>query len=125
MTSSPNLSLNELLQTLVAKPETIEFSEVIQVINENFDYQPTRFENGQGDNRVANEAGSNEGSCKIFALGQLKGFDEATTLACFGRHYRDDVLGNPDADNHANIRRFMQHGWLGIEFYGQPLTAKL
>ena len=105
-------------------PEKIEFDQIMALIAEHFDYRPSRFVNGDGEKQVINEAGSNEGSCKIFALGQLLQLNKAQTLACFGRYYREDVLQHPDADDHANIRTFMRDGWEGIEFEKIALTRK-
>jgi HopJ type III effector protein len=34
-----------------------------------------------------------------------------------------DVLENPEATNHQNIRNFMKTGWAGISFEGTALTA--
>ena len=94
----------------------VEFEDVIDVIDEYFDYTPTHFTNGHGHDTVNNQAGSNEGSCKIFAFATMQGLTEAETLACFGKYYRQDVLQHPEADDHANIRTFMRHGWKGIRF---------
>jgi len=63
----------------------------------------------------------NEDSCKIFAFGKLHNLDKDQTLACFGKHYREDVLLQPGGSNHANIRNFMEHGWEGIKFEGEAL----
>ncbi|HAB55541.1 MAG TPA: type III effector, partial [Cellvibrionales bacterium] len=41
-----------------------------------------------------------------------------------GKYYRDDVLGNPSGDDHANIRNFILDGWLGIQFDTEPLALK-
>lgn len=101
-----------------------DFEDVIAYVNEHFDYSPTRFTNGKGADPVINPSGKNEGSCRVFALARLKGLDEADTLQLFGRFYRDDVLKNPGADDHANIRRFMQDGWAGIQFEGTALVPK-
>jgi hypothetical protein len=103
---------------------TIEFSQVMDVIAEHYDYTPARFANGVAQDRVINEAGRNEGSCKVFAFARLHGLSESETLACFGRYYRDDVLGHPDGTDHANIRSFMRHGWAGVSFASEPLTPK-
>lgn len=46
------------------------------------------------------------------------------TLALFGDFYRVDVLGNPNGEDHQNIRNFMQFGWDGIEFMGEALMKK-
>ena len=94
------------------------------VIAAQYAYTPTRFTNGRGDDRIVNMAGENEGSCKIFALGQLLGLTQQQTLACFGRFYREDVLQHPQGDNHANIRCFMRHGWAGIHFDSEALVPK-
>jgi len=41
------------------------------------------------------------------------------------RYYREDVLGNPDGTDHANIRSFVKVGWDGVTFpYGPALLPK-
>ncbi len=105
-------------------PENIEFEQVMDLIAEHYDYSPTRFRNGVGEQQLVNEAGSNEGSCKIFALGRLLQLSEAQTLACFGRYYRQDVLTHPQAGDHMNIRLFMRYGWNGIQFDQAALARK-
>lgn len=119
------MTLKTLLLLLRTKPDTVEFQDVMAVIADNYAYSPCRFTNGLGEDLVVNAAGENEGSCKIFALGQLLGLDEDQTLACFGKFYREDVLQQPDGVDHANIRTFMRHGWAGIHFTGQALVPKL
>jgi len=114
------MTKKELLQQLIDNPEQVEFSTVISVIDMNYDYQPATFTNGD----TTNDAGSNEGSCKIFAFAQLNNLDQAATLACFGGYYREDVLQNPDVDDHANIRNFMRSGWDGIHFKSVALSSK-
>lgn len=90
------------------------------VIDKHYDFTPTSFNNGE----VINGVGTNEGSCKIFAFAQLNNLSETETLALFGRYYRDDVLGHPAAEDHANIRNFILDGWLGIHFEHAPLVEK-
>lgn len=114
------MSLDSLLQQLQQRPETVEFDQVIALINSLYRFTPTRFTNGS----QVNEQGTNEGSCRIFAFAQLQGLSKEQTLACFGKFYREEVLQQPDAQNHGNIRQFMQHGWDGIKFDQAPL-AKL
>lgn len=114
------MSVDELLQQVRSEPDTIEFDQVMAVIAQCYDYTATGFRNGE----VLNPAGSNEGSCKIFAFAQLNNLTEMQTLALFGRYYREDVLGHPAADDHANIRNFLLDGWLGIRFDGQALSLK-
>ena len=69
-----------------------------------------------------NEAGTNEGSCKIFAFAQLHHLSEQATLACFGQYYREDVLQNPQGNDHGNIRNFIKQGWQGITFESDVLS---
>jgi hypothetical protein len=114
------MNINELQQKLEQAPETIEFAEVIALVDSLYDFTPTAFTNGEQEN----PAGQNNGSCKLFAFARLQGFSEEETLACFGAFYRDDVLGNPEGQDHQNIRNFIKTGWLGIEFAAQPLSPK-
>ncbi len=110
----------ELLAQLRATPDSIEFEQVMATIANHYHYSPTRFVNGE----IINEAGSNEGSCKLFSFAKLQGLSEMETLALFGKYYRDDVMENPSGDDHGNIRNFILDGWLGIQFDGEALTAK-
>jgi hypothetical protein len=113
-----NMSLRALLEKLDASLQEVEFAEVMNVIAEHYQYTPSRFTNGD----VISEAGTNEGSCKIFAFAQLQQLSPQQTLACFGKFYREDVLQHPDASDHANIRQFMRSGWQGVSFDRFPLT---
>lgn len=115
------MTVDELIELINTSPDSIDFGEVIEVIDAAYSYTPTRFSNGLGRSASINEAGTNEGSCKIFAFGKLNNLDKAQTLACFGKYYREDVLGHPDNDDHANIRNFMLHGWEGVKFEGKAL----
>ncbi|MET1255926.1 HopJ type III effector protein [Aliikangiella maris] len=110
----------KLIEKIIVQPKIIEFSEVIQCIDEYYLYEPSTFIN----NGLENIAGTNEGSCKIFAFASLNNLNEKQTLACFGHYYREDVLNNPEATDHQNIRNFMQSGWKGIQFEKNALTLK-
>ena len=116
------MSVDALIKKITTEPDTIDFAEVIDTIDEAYRYTPTRFHNGRGNRAVTSEAGTNEGSCKIFAFGRLNKLSVQQTLACFGRYYREDVLGHPENRDHANIRSFMVYGWEGIEFEGEALA---
>jgi len=118
------MSIQKLIQKIKSQPDAVSFNEVIESISSNYNYTASRFSNGVTNDQVINEAGSNEGSCKIFAFAKLNGLDEQQTLNCFGDFYRDDVLSNPNGDDHANIRTFMRHGWAGISFEQNALSAK-
>ncbi|MGZ8136526.1 MAG: HopJ type III effector protein [Methylococcaceae bacterium] len=104
--------------------EPVSFNETVSVITENYDYQATEFSNGLNEHKLVNQAGANEGSCKIFAFAQIHQLDQQQTLDLFGDYYRLDVLHDPDGTGHQNIRNFMRYGWKGICFNGQALTAK-
>jgi len=114
------MQLDTFLTKLQQEPEQIEFTETMAVIDANYQFTPTAFNNGP----LANLANQNNGSCKIFAFGKLNNLSEQQALACFGAYHRDDVLQNPAGDDHQNIRNFMQTGWLAIKFEGTPLVAK-
>lgn len=114
------MELNSFLDLLNQSPETIEFEQTIAVIEDNYDFTPAKFSNGS----TVNEANQNNGSCKIFAFGKALELSESQTLACFGKFYREDVLQNPDNDDHQNIRNFIVSGWEGISFDGRALSAK-
>jgi len=106
------LTTQALLELLETSPESVQFEQVMQVIADNYSYQATTFTNGE----LVNDAGTNEGSCKIFAFAQLQQLTEQATLQCFGDYYRVDVLQNPAGTDHGNIRNFISNGWAGIKF---------
>ena len=102
----------------------VSFSETMTAINEHYIYKPVKFTNGLGDNKIVNAPGTNEGSCKIFALGKLLNLSQGDTLTLFGELYWKDVLENPDGTDHPNIRNFMKDGWKGITLYGEALKPR-
>jgi len=108
------------LEKLIIAPEAISFDDTITVIEKNYTFKETAFTNGE----TRNEAGQNNGSCKIFAFGHLNNLTEEHTLHCFGDYYRNDVLGNPNGDEHQNIRNFIKQGWPGVSFDGEALALK-
>jgi hypothetical protein len=114
------MELNEFLKKLHETPESVGFNDTTTVIDAHYDFTPTAFSNGA----TRNEAGQNNGSCKLFSFAMLNGLSPQQTLACFGDYYRKDVLGNPEGTDHANIRNFMKTGWEGISFEGSALKPK-
>ena len=118
------MTLKDLKAQLQHQPEAIEFTDIIELIHELYDYTATRFSNGEGNNALINEPGSNEGSCKIFSFAKLQELSTKETLLCFGTFYREDVLKKPEGSDHANIRSFMQYGWDGITFDQAALNLK-
>jgi hypothetical protein len=113
----------DLVEKLRTSPATVEFDEVIAVINAHYRFTPTGFANGFGAGRLWNPMGTNDGSCRILAFARLHGLNEAETLACFGAHYRE-VLADPEGTTHPNIRAFLRDGWAGIKFEGTPLMLR-
>ena len=113
--------LDEFIQKIKKQPERLEFQEVLDVIAQHYRYIPTHFINGVGEHLQDNPAGTNEGSCKIFAFGKICNLTKEQVLACFGRYYREDVLLEPEGTNHGNIRAFIKSGWEGLSFSTPPL----
>jgi hypothetical protein len=101
----------------------VSFDETIAIITENYHYHPTEFINGLQEHTLINQAGTNEGSCKIFAFAKIHQLDQQHTLNLFGEYYRLDVLNDPQGTGHQNIRNFMKYGWEGISFKGEALMA--
>ena len=114
------MTLNDFIALLKSDLTEVQFAQTLATIEENYHYTPTTFKNGD----TQNKAGTNEGSCKIFAFAKLNNFTQDQTLHCFGDYYRVDVLQNADGDDHANIRNFLQYGWDGIKFENEALIAK-
>lgn len=114
------MNLNDFLKKMNDAPDSICFNDTIALIDAHYDFTPTAFTNGA----TRNEAGQNNGSCKLFSFARLHGLSPQQTLTCFGDYYRKDVLGNPNGTDHANIRNFMKSGWEGIAFEGEALKLK-
>ena len=120
---NPLILVDEFLNKL-KRGETVSFQDTIAIITEHYDYQPSEFSNGLAEDILINAAGTNEGSCKIFAFGLLNQLNEQQTLSLFGDYYRKDVLGNPNGTDHRNIRNFMKYGWDGIRYPADKLSLR-
>jgi len=116
------MPLSSFLEKLNS-PVSVSFDETMAVITENYHYQATEFSNGLNEHTLINQAGTNEGSCKIFAFAKIHQLDQQQTLNLFGDYYRLDVLNDPQGTSHQNIRNFMKYAWEGICFKGEALTA--
>ncbi len=112
--------MQQFLQRLATAPDSIAFSDTIAMIDAHYDFTPTAFKNGDQQN----EAGQNNGSCKVFSFARLHRLTPQQALFCFGSYYRDDVLKNPRGTDHQNIRNFIRAGWDGIVFQRDALTPK-
>ena len=115
------LTIETFIQKIKENPKSIAFSDTIAVIEENYNFKPTAFQNGTQHNA----AGENSGSCKLFSFAKMHNLSQEETLACFGPIYFDEVLNDPEGTNHQNIRNFMKTGWDGIQFDGIALELKL
>jgi hypothetical protein len=115
-----SMELNDFLRRLDDMPDSIAFGDTIAAIDAHYEFTPAAFSNGS----LYNEAGKNNGSCKIFSFARLHNLSEQQTLHCFGDYYRKDVLGNPGGADHQNIRNFMKTGWAAISFEGEALTPR-
>ena len=111
-----NQDTTTLLQNL--QNGSAQFADVLAHIDARYAFTPTAFSNGE----TQNDAGQNNGSCKVFAFAQLEELSAAQTLQLFAEHYAA-VLATPTDSDHANIRNFMRAGWAGIDFAGAPLVA--
>ncbi|MCT3778252.1 HopJ type III effector protein [Elizabethkingia anophelis] len=109
-----------ILEQLDKSPETMAFNDVIAYIDRNYDFTTTEFKNGN----TVNEAGQNNGSCKVFSFAKVNNLSKEDTLNLFGAFYREDVLKNPEGTDHQNIRNFIEFGWDGIAFEGEALKKK-
>ena len=109
-----------LFEQLEKSARQIQFNDVIAFIDAHYDFTPTKFTNGN----TVNEAGQNNGSCKVFSFAKLNTLSKEETLALFGDFYRTDVLENPEGTDHQNIRNFIEFGWDGILFEGEALKRK-
>ncbi len=112
--------MKQFLHTLETTPDSIAFNTTLAVIDANYDFTPTAFRNGE----LRNEAGQNNGSCKVFSFATLHKLTARQTLHCFGAYYRDDVLAHPQGTDHQNIRNFIRFGWEGLAFEGDALKPK-
>jgi len=113
------MNIDAFLKKLSDTPDTVTFDDTMATIGAAYAFTPASFTNGE----VKNEAGQNNGSCKLLAFAMLNQLTKVQTLACFGAYYREDVLKNPDGSDHQNIRNFMKTGWSGVKFDSMPLRA--
>ncbi|MEP3837490.1 MAG: HopJ type III effector protein [Algibacter sp.] len=114
------MKLESFKKKLKEDPKAIAFTDTMGAIEENYEFEPTAFKNGT----LENAKGQNSGSCKLFAFAKTQGFSKDETLACFGQYYFDEVLKDPNGTGHQNIRNFMNTGFEGLSFEGNPLTEK-
>lgn len=102
------MNTSELLSLIDSN--NIQFDQVMAYVEANYIFKPVAFTVGDQQNA----SGTNQGSCKIFALAKHLNLNETQTLQLFGDYYRVDVLEHPENTDHQNIRNFIQYGWQGV-----------
>jgi Tfp pilus assembly protein PilE len=115
------MTIPEKITTLLAQSESqqAKFADVIAFIEKYYSHTPTAFQNGQ----QYNTADKNQGSAKVLAFAKLNHLSKEDTLKLFAEYYYA-VVATPDADDHQNIRQFIQNGWDGVTFEGMALKEK-
>ena len=113
------MTIPEFKTKLKTTPTAISFKETMQVIENYYTFNPTAFTNGD----IINNAGENNGSCKLFAFVMHQELTKEETLLCFGEHHQS-VLEDKNGILHQNIRNFMQTGFKGLSFENEALTLK-
>jgi len=111
--------IQEFKTKLKSNPTSINFADTMQVIEDNYNFTPISFTNGD----IKNNVGENAGSCKLFAFAKHQKLRKEETLFCFGEHYKN-VLEDENGNSHQNIRNFMKFGFDGLSFDGEALELK-
>ena len=114
------MTLQDFKNKLTNTPKELDFSDTINTIEANYNFTAAAFKNGD----LENSNTQNLGSCKVFSFAIKQGFTKEETLACFAQYYFIDVLENPNATDHQNIRNFMNTGFEGLVFENETLTEK-
>ena len=97
----------------------IIFADVLAFIDDNYNYTPTAFTNGNQENTID----QNQGSAKVLAFAQLNDYTENDTLKLFAEHYKA-VIETKKKKKKNNRSQFMQNGWNGVSFENDVLTKK-
>ncbi len=97
----------------------MKFEDLMILINNDYDYTPTSFTNGELENTID----ENQGSAKLFCFAAIHQLTPLETLHCFGQYYQE-VLSTPNGHSHSNIRNFVTYGWNGLTFDSPVLNHK-
>ncbi|MCG8794779.1 HopJ type III effector protein [Tenacibaculum finnmarkense] len=115
------MTLQEFKNKLRNTPKELDFSDTINVIEENYNFTPSAFKNGD----LENTSTQNLGSCKVLSFAIKQQLSKEETLACFAQYYFIDVLETPNGAGHQNIRNFMNTGFDGLVFDTETLVEKV
>jgi hypothetical protein len=113
------MTIQQLKTKLKTQQTEIKFAETMQIIEDNYNFTPTAFTNGN----IKNNLGENSGSCKLFSFAIHQQLTKEETLLCFGEHY-SNVLKDNNGGSHQNIRSFIQTGFEGLSFENKALKLK-
>ncbi|MBA5792573.1 HopJ type III effector protein [Flavobacterium sp. xlx-214] len=97
----------------------LPFKEILNFIEEKYQYTPSAFKNGD----LINGEDENQGSAKVLYFAQMNTISKEDTLLLFAEHYQA-VLEDVNGSSHQNIRNFMQYGWEGVAFENIVLLKK-
>jgi len=114
------MTIQDFKNKLTNTPKKLNFSDTINIIEANYNFTPSAFKNGD----LENSNTQNLGSCKVFSFALKQNFTKEETLASFAQYYFIDVLENPNATDHQNIRNFIKTGFEGLIFEKETLTEK-
>lgn len=95
------------------------FKEILNFIEEKYQYTPSAFKNGD----LMNTEDENQGSAKVLYFAQMNNISKEDTLQLFSEHYQA-VLDDANGSSHQNIRNFKQYGWEGVVFENIVLLKK-
>jgi len=112
------MTQDEYIETLKSG-EKMQFEDLMLIIDQDYNYTPAAFSNGE----VENSIDENQGSAKLFCFAAVNQLSPLETLHCFGQYYQE-VLNDPEGDSHANIRNFIIYGWEGLKFDSPVLDRK-
>jgi len=115
------MKLDAFLKKLNDDPEAVTFDEALATVGEHYRLTPC----GYTLAGVRFDVDQVHRSCQLYAFGILHKLSKEQTLACFGEHYREDVLKHPQGSDHQTVRLFMQVGWEGLKLDSpMPLKAR-
>ena len=114
------MTLEAFKNKLQNSPKEIDFKETIAAIESTYNFSASAFKNGD----LQSSETENLGSCKVFSFALKQNFTKEETLASFAQYYFIDVLENPNATDHQNIRNFIKTGFEGLIFEKETLTEK-
>jgi len=97
----------------------MKFSDTQDLINKDYNYEANGFTIGD----IYNDKNSNQWSGRILSYAIINKLNTIETLKLFGEYYQE-VLDNPNADSHKNIRALMKYGIESAKFDNNKLLLQ-